>query len=232
MLFFLSYIRMKKVAIVDDEKDIVEIASFYVQKEGFEVYKFYSGNTFLDELSKVNFDCVVLDIMLPGVDGISILKFMRANDSFKKIPVILLTAKGSEGDIVLGLESGAKDYIVKPFSPRVLAAKVKIFTKEPLREALVKIGDLTVDFIKYEVYCKSERVSLTLTEFRILKTLFEDEEKVFTRDELLNEVWKHTVSPADRAIDVHVRHLREKLGKCGNFIKTKRGVGYKFSRET
>ena len=223
---------MKKVAIVDDEKDIVEIASFYIQREGFEVHRFYSGNTFLDGLLKVVFDCVILDIMLPGVDGISILKFMRANDSFKKIPVILLTAKGSEVDVVLGLESGANDYVVKPFSPRVLAAKVKIFTKEPLREVLVKIGDLTVDLTKYEVYCKRERLSLTLTEFKILKTLLEHEEKVFTRDELLNEVWKNTVSPADRAIDVHVLHLREKLGKCGNFIKTKRGVGYKFSRET
>ncbi len=222
---------MKRVAIVDDEKDIVEIASFYLLKEDFEVLKFYDGHTFLNEAARTVFDCVVLDLMLPGIDGISILKFLKSKEETKNIPVIILTAKGSESDIVLGLESGASDYVVKPFSPRVLAAKVKAFTREAIKGAVFEVGNLRVDFVKYEVHCKGERVDLTLTEFKILKTLIEKEEKVFTRDELLNIVWKYTVSPTDRAIDVHMRHLREKLGECSRFIKTIRGVGYKFSRE-
>lgn len=222
---------MKKIAIVDDEKDIVEVASFYVVREGFEVFKYYDGNDFLNALNSVRFACVVLDLMLPGMDGISILKFMKSKDAFKDIPVIILTAKGSEGDVVLGLESGASDYVVKPFSPRVLAAKIKVFTREREKGTIIEINDLVVDLVKYEVYCEGERLDLTLTEFKILKTLLESEEKVFNREELLDTVWKYTVSPTDRAIDVHVRHLREKLGKCGGFIKTVRGVGYKFSRE-
>lgn len=222
---------MKKIAIVDDEKAIVELASFYIIREGFEVEKFYEGSSFLNSLSKVKYDCVILDLMLPDIDGVSILKYMKSNEESKNIPVVILTAKGSESDIILGLESGASDYIVKPFSPRVLAAKVKVFTREAIKGAIVEIENLKVDLVKYEVYCSNERIDLTLTEFKILKTLLESEEKVFTRDELLNTVWKYTVSPTDRAIDVHVRHLREKLGSCGRLVKTIRGVGYKFSRE-
>ncbi|NCO27928.1 MAG: DNA-binding response regulator [Caldiserica bacterium CG02_land_8_20_14_3_00_36_38] len=222
---------MKTVAIVDDEKDIVELASFYIEREGFKTKKFNSGDTFVNSLLREHFDCIILDLMLPVVDGISILKFIRSNEKTKDIPVIILTAKGSEGDVVLGLENGANDYVVKPFSPRVLAAKVKVFTREKEEKSLLEKGVLKIDFLKYQVFCKDIKLVLTPIEFKILRALVEHEDKVFTRDEILAIVWDYTASPSGRAIDVHIRHLREKLGECGKYIKTVRGVRYKFSQE-
>jgi DNA-binding response OmpR family regulator len=222
---------MKTIAIVDDEKDIVELASFYIEREGFKTKKFNSGDTFVNSLLREHFDCVILDLMLPVIDGISILKFIRSNEKTKDIPVIILTAKGSEGDIVLGLESGADDYVTKPFSPRVLAAKVKVFTREKEEKSFFEKEALKLDFLKYQVFCKDKKLALTPTEFKILKAMTEREGKVFTRDEILEIGWNYEASPSDRTIDVHIKNLREKLGFCGKYIKTVRGVGYKFSLE-
>jgi DNA-binding response OmpR family regulator len=222
---------MKTIAIVDDEKDIVELASFYVEREGFSTKKFYSGDAFLNSLLKEHFDCIVLDLMLPAIDGVSILKFIRSNERTKDIPVIILTAKGSEGDIVLGLESGANDYITKPFSPRVLAAKVRVFTREKREKSIFESGSLSLDTIKYQAYCKGRKLDLTPIEFKILVAFVEHAEKVFSRDEILRIGWSYESSPTDRTIDVHIKNLRDKLGFCGKYIKTIRGVGYKFSQE-
>lgn len=222
---------MKTIAIVDDEKDIVELASFYIEREGFKTKKFNSGDAFVNSLLREHFDCVILDLMLPVIDGISILKFIRSNEKTKDIPVIILTAKGSEGDIVLGLESGADDYVTKPFSPRVLAAKVKVFTREKEEKSFFEKEALKLDFLKYQVFCKDKKLALTPTEFKILKAMTEREGKVFTRDEILEIGWNYEASPSDRTIDVHIKNLREKLGFCGKYIKTVRGVGYKFSLE-
>jgi len=222
---------MKTIAIVDDEKDIVELASFYIEREGFKTKKFNSGDTFVNSLLREHFDCVILDLMLPVLDGISILKFMRSNEKTKDVPVIILTAKGSEGDIVLGLESGADDYVTKPFSPRVLAAKVKVFTREKEEKSFFEKEALRLDLLKYQVFCKDKEIALTQTEFKILKAMTEREGKVFTRDEILEIGWNYEASPSDRTIDVHIKNLREKLGFCGKYIKTVRGVGYKFSQE-
>jgi DNA-binding response OmpR family regulator len=222
---------MKTIAIVDDEKDIVELASFYIEREGFKTKKFNSGDAFVNSLLREHFDCVILDLMLPVIDGISILKFIRSNEKTKDIPIIILTAKGSEGDIVLGLESGADDYVTKPFSPRVLAAKVKVFTREKEEKSFFEKEALKLDFLKYQVFCKDKKLALTPTEFKILKAMTEREGKVFTRDEILEIGWNYEASPSDRTIDVHIKNLREKLGFCGKYIKTVRGVGYKFSLE-
>jgi DNA-binding response OmpR family regulator len=222
---------MKNIAIVDDEKDIVEIASFYIELEGFKVFRFYNANTFVASLGHGKYDCIVLDLMLPEVDGISILKYLKSNEKTKDIPVLILTAKGTERDIITGIEAGASDYITKPFSPKVLAAKVKAFLGKSRQEPVVKVGDLTIDELKFEVYYGGDRIELTSTEFRILKLLVDNIDKVFTRDQLLNEIWSNTTSPTDRAVDVHIKNLRDKLKEFGKHIKTIRGVGYKFSTE-
>lgn len=222
---------MKNIAIIDDDRDIVDLAAFYIEKEGFIVRKYYSGDTFLNALNTYRFDCIVLDIMLPRIDGISILKFLKANERTRNIPVLLLTAKGSEGEIIQGMESGADDYITKPFSPKVLAAKVKAFTRERDVKAVIEKGNIKIDFEKYEVSCSGKNVKLTITEFKLLRALLESPEKVFGRDELLEIGWGDITSPLDRAVDVHIRHIREKLGECEKHIKTVRGVGYKFSEE-
>lgn len=221
---------MKRIAIIDDEKDIVDLASFYIEREGLKVDKYYSGDTFLNAIGTKKYDCIVLDLMLPNVDGLTILKTLKSREDTKNIPVIILTAKNSEGDMVLGLEMGANDYIPKPFSPRVLAAKVKAFLREGAKTT-IQAGDLTIDIGNYIVYCKDKPVKLTPTEFRILRVLVEGKGKVFSRDELLNEAFVHTVSPSERAVDVHIKSIRDKLGHCGKYILTIRGVGYKFSQE-
>jgi DNA-binding response OmpR family regulator len=222
---------MKNVAIVDDEKNIVEIASFYIENEGLKTYKFYDGNSFIGSLGIEDYDCIILDLMLPEINGISILKYLKSNKKTKNIPVIILTAKGTEGDIIAGLEAGASDYITKPFSAKVLAKKVKTFSKEAKSEPIIKIGSLQIDEQKFEVYCKEKRIELTATEFKMLKLLAENKDRVFTRDQLLTETWKNSTSPTDRAIDVHVKNLRDKLGECSRYVKTIRGVGYKFSED-
>ncbi|MBP8613114.1 MAG: response regulator transcription factor [Candidatus Atribacteria bacterium] len=221
---------MIRIAIIDDEKDIVDLASFYIEREGFKVDKYYSGDTFLNSIGTKKYDCIVLDLMLPNVDGLTILKTLKSRDETKDVPVIILTAKNSEGDMVLGLEMGANDYIPKPFSPRVLAAKVKAFLRETSKTTF-KEGDLAIDFSNQIVYCKDRTVKLTQTEFRILRTLVENKNKVLGRKEILDEAFSYTVSPTERAIDVHIKSIRDKLGACGKCIKTVRGAGYKFSSE-
>ncbi len=221
---------MKRIAIIDDEKDIVDLASFYIEREGFKVDKFYTGDTFLNSIGSKKYDCIVLDLMLPNVDGLTILKSLKSREDTKSIPVIILTAKNSEGDMVLGLEMGANDYIPKPFSPRVLAAKVKAFIREG-GKTTIQEGDLTLDIGSFLVYCKDKTIRLTPTEFKILRVLVENKGKVYSRDTILKEAFSHTTSPIERAIDVHVKSIRDKLGQCGKYIKTIRGVGYKFSNE-
>uniref|UniRef100_A0A7C4U1D7 Response regulator transcription factor n=1 Tax=Caldisericum exile TaxID=693075 RepID=A0A7C4U1D7_9BACT len=221
---------MKRIAIIDDEKDIVDLASFYIEREGLKVDKYYTGDTFLNVIGSKKYDCIVLDLMLPNVDGLTILKTLKSREDTKSVPVIILTAKNSEGDMVLGLEMGANDYIPKPFSPRVLAAKVKAFLREA-RQTSIQAGDIAIDIANYLVYCKDRPAKLTPTEFRILRILVEGKDKVFSRAELLNEAFVHTVSPSERTIDVHIKSIRDKLGQCGRYIRTIRGVGYKFSVE-
>ncbi|MBN1793472.1 MAG: response regulator transcription factor [Candidatus Omnitrophica bacterium] len=219
------------IAIVDDEPDICELVSLHLKKAGFQTKEFLNGNDFLAFLRNTTPDLVVLDLMLPDTDGLEICKYIRTTEHLKPLSVIMLTAKGEEIDRVLGLELGADDYITKPFSPKELVARVKavLRRKAPVEEARkLRIGkSLVVDLEKYEVLLDEKKIDVTPTEFRILQILSTKKGKVFTRDHILDHLWGDEKVVVDRTIDVHIRHLREKLGRAGNCIKNVRGIGYK-----
>jgi DNA-binding response OmpR family regulator len=223
----------KLITIVDDEEDIVELVSHHLKREGFKVKEFHNGRDFLSFLESVEPDLAVLDIMLPGIDGLEICRILKNKSSTSSIPIIMLTAKASEADIVVGLELGADDYIVKPFSPRELVARVKTVLRRTSKKEnegnVIKIGPLLVNTEKYEVSVDSSKVNLTTTEFKILEVLAEGEGRVFTRDQLLKKkrLWGDEKLVYDRTIDVHIKNLREKLGIAGSMIKTVRSIGYK-----
>jgi len=221
------------IAIVDDEEDIVELVSHHLKREGFKVKEFYNGRDFLSYIESVTPDLTVLDIMLPGIDGLEICRILKSRNRTASIPIIMLTAKATEADVVVGLELGADDYMVKPFSPRELVARVKsilrrVATKED-EKRLIKLGPLSIDTEKFEALVDGKKIELTTTEFKILEVLAEGRGRVFTRDQLLKKkrLWGDDKLVYDRTIDVHIKNLREKLGKAGDLIKTIRGIGYK-----
>ncbi len=223
---------MQKIAVVDDEEDIIKIVSFYLEREGFTVEGFSSGELLLKAANKEMFGCIVLDLMLPGISGEDLLKILRRGGKTASVPIIVLTAKGEESNIVSVFEMGANDYVVKPFKGRVLAARIKALLKNKFPAIALRCGGLILNPEKFKVFCNEKEVFLTSTEFKILRLLMSKKDRVFSRNEILNCVWKETTDePFDRVIDVHIRHIREKLGKCGNKIKTIRGVGYRVSDE-
>ena len=225
---------MKKlIAVVDDEKDILNLITHHLKREGYQVKPFQSGKDFLLYINSVPPDLVLLDIMLPGMDGLDICRILKNKPSTEPIPIIMITAKSTEADIVVGLELGADDYIVKPFRTRELVARVKsILRRSAMKDTgdgTLRIGPLSINPASYEVSVDSRKINLTTTEFRILETLGEAEGKVFTRDQLLKRktLWGDEKVVFDRTIDVHIKNLREKLGSAGKMIKTVRGIGYK-----
>ena len=223
----------KIITIVDDEEDIVELVGHHLKREGFKVKEFHNGRDFLSYIESVVPDLAVLDIMLPGIDGLEICRMLKNKSSTNSVPIIMLTAKASEADVVVGLELGADDYIVKPFSPRELVARVKtVLRRTTFIEDVghvIKIGPLVVNTEKYEVVVENNKLNLTTTEFKILEVLAEGKGRVFTRDQLLKKkrLWGDDKLVYDRTIDVHIKNLREKLGIAGNMIKTVRSIGYK-----
>jgi len=223
----------KLITIVDDEEDIVKLVSHHLKREGFKVKEFHNGRDFLSYIESVTPDLAVLDIMLPGIDGLEICRILKNKSATASVPIIMLTAKAAEADVVVGLELGADDYIVKPFSPRELVARVKtVLRRTGAKESednIIKIGPLTINTEKYEVAVDSDKVLLTTTEFKILEVLAEGKGRVFTRDQLLKKkrLWGDDKLVYDRTIDVHIKNLREKLGTAGNMIKTVRSIGYK-----
>lgn len=227
----------KVIAIVDDEKDILNLVSHHLKREGYKVKEFKNGKEFLLFLESVTPDLALLDIMLPGIDGLELCRFLKGKASTSSIPVIMLTAKGTEADVVVGLELGADDYVVKPFSPRELAARVKTILRrsnsKQIDEDVIKVGPILIDTGKYEVYVKDKKIELTTTEFKILEFLAEGKGRVFTRDQLLKKkrIWGDDKLVYDRTIDVHIKNLRDKLGTVGKMIKTVRSIGYKLEEE-
>ena len=223
----------KLIAVVDDEKDILNLITHHLKREGYQVKPFQSGKDFLLYINSVPPDLVLLDIMLPGMDGLELCRILKSKPSTESIPVIMITAKSTEADIVVGLELGADDYIVKPFRTRELVARVKsIMRRYAMKDSgdgALRIGPLKIDPASYEASVNSQKIDLTTTEFRILETLGEAEGKVFTRDQLLKRktLWGDERVVFDRTIDVHIKNLREKLGSAGKMIKTVRGIGYK-----
>ena len=224
----------KKVLVVDDEKPIAEIVKFNLEKEGYEVNVAYDGEEAIRKVYQFEPDLILLDIMLPKMDGFQVCKKIR--ETFN-IPILMLTAKEEEVDKVLGLELGADDYITKPFSIRELVARVKANirrTSSPnqnLKGHVIASGDLMIDLNKYEVKKGSGIVELTLREFELLKYLATQEDQVFSREQLLEEVWGYEYYGDIRTVDVTVRRLREKIEENSSnpkYILTKRGIGYYF----
>lgn len=222
---------MKKVAVVEDESDIANLVARNLRKEKFEVSVFYDGESFLRSMEDELPELIILDLMLPGIDGLDICRIIRSDKKNLSIPIIMLTAKGSELDIVLGLELGADDYIVKPFSVRELVARVKAVlrrSERPHEGNLVIYDCLSLDPESFQVKVDNEFVDLTFSEFKTLQMLISKPQRVFTRRQIIDGIWDDYRIVSSKTVDVHITHLRRKLGKYGDFIKTVRGVGYKF----
>lgn len=221
----------KLIAVVDDEPDIVELVSLHLRKAHFKVEEFLDAERFLKFINTRVPDLLILDLMLPDADGLDICKYLKKKEEFSSIPIIMLTAKGEETDKIVGLELGADDYVTKPFSPKELVARVKAVLRRHEEKEVTKkivVGKiLVIDLQKFKVYVGNKEINLTSTEFKILKMLAERKSWVFTRKQILDHLWGDEKIVVDRTIDVHIKHLREKLGKAGTFIKNIRGVGYK-----
>lgn len=224
----------KKILIVDDEEHILELIKFNLEKNGFEVLSSDNGEDCISILESNSVDLLVLDLMLPGMDGIDVCKEIRKIDKLNNLPIIMLTAKGEETDRILGLELGADDYITKPFSVRELVARIKAVlrrtdTKGIDKQKILKLKGITLDTEKHEVTVDGNLVDLTLKEFELLKILIENRGKVLSRNTLLDDIWGFDYFGETRTVDVHIRHLRKKIGddETGEYIETIRGVGYK-----
>lgn len=227
-----------KVVLIEDERDIVELVRYNFRKEGFEVESFSRGEEGLQYLRRHPADLVLLDIMLPDRDGFEICRRLRAEERLKSLPVIFLTAKGEEIDRVLGLEIGADDYVVKPFSPRELVARAKAVLRRQARPAesaeVVETRDLRLDARTQEVKVRGRSVELSTLEFKLLHFLASHPRRIFSREQLLDEVWGRDRFVTPRTVDVHMRRLREKIEdhpEKPQYLQTVRGAGYRFSPE-
>lgn len=223
----------KLVVALDDEEHILELIKVNLTKEGFEIFCFDTPKKFFKFIEQKTPDLILLDIMLPEMDGFEICKKLKSDTKLSEVPIIFLSAKSEEIDKVLGLELGADDYITKPFSVRELVARVKTVLRRQQskqKEKLIKIGNiLIINPETYEVSVEGEKIDLTTTEFKLLLALAENKNRVFSREQLLDYLWGTQKAVLDRTIDVHITHLREKLKKAAKFIKNVRGVGYKLS---
>jgi DNA-binding response OmpR family regulator len=219
------------ITIVEDEDDIRSLVTAGLKKERFRVREYADGKGFLTSLRSEKPDLVILDLMLPDTDGFAICRGMRADRALASIPVIMLTARAEEADRILGLDLGADDYVVKPFSPKELAARVKAVLRRASPEAgrsRIELAEgLLIDTDTLEASVHGERIELTQAEFRILHLLATRIGWVFSREKILDHLWGDEKNVTDRSVDVHVKHLRDKLGPAGKMIANVRGVGYK-----
>lgn len=218
-----------KILIVDDEADIVEFISYNLRKEGFEVFTANNGKKAVEIAEDIKPDLVILDVMMPEMDGMETCAEMRNIDSLKATYIIFLTARGEDYSQIAGFDVGADDYIIKPVKPRVLVSRIKAMLRRGSSTDVVSnevVGGLRIDRERYLVYKDNEELTLPKKEFELLSLLVSSPGKVFNREKILSSVWGDDVVVGDRTIDVHIRKLREKIGD--NFIKTIKGVGYKF----
>jgi two-component system, OmpR family, alkaline phosphatase synthesis response regulator PhoP len=220
------------ILVVDDEEDIRELVELNLSREGYQVLTCETGEQALERVFSKAPDLVVLDLMLPGIDGLEVCKRLKADPKTQQIAVVMLTAKGEEADIVTGLELGADDYVTKPFSGKVLVARVRRLLRRQRSEddgqALVRIHDLMIDPSRHEVRIDDHAVALTVTEFNILHTLARRPGRVFTRYQIVDAIHGSDYLVTDRAVDVQIVSLRKKLGTRAKYIETVRGVGYRF----
>lgn len=222
-----------EILIIEDDRDIAESLEYNLAKEGFKVSKAYDGAQGLKSAETKLPALILLDLMLPIFDGLEVCRRLKKNPKTAQIPIIMLTAKGTETDKVVGLEVGADDYIVKPFSIKEVIARTKAVLRRYEKPSaapspILKLKDLEIDTERHEVKAAGKPVELTAKEFQLLHYLAENNGRVFSRDRLLDSVWGIDVAIETRTVDVHVRRLREKLGKAGKHLITLRGVGYKF----
>jgi two-component system phosphate regulon response regulator PhoB len=222
----------QKILVVDDEPEAVELVGFNLKQAGYDVISAADGDEALKKAKAQLPALVVLDWMLPEMEGVEVCKLMRRDSTTANIPVIMLTAKASEIDRVLGLELGADDYLTKPFSPRELVLRVKkILERKKTKEAeaqTLTMGDLTIDVPRHLAAWKGKKFDLTATEFKLLTVLVQRRGRVQSRDQLLRDVWEYDSMIDTRTVDTHMRRLREKLGPAAKFLDTVRGVGYRF----
>ena len=229
----------KKVLVVDDEPDIGELLKYNLEQEGFEVLVLQQGERVLPTLEKEPIELVILDLMLPGISGMELCKQLKRSQKFENLPIIILSAKSSETDKIVGLEMGADDYMTKPFSPREAVARVKaVLRRSEDRERKeshstpesIEFDGIKVDLSRHEVFVDSQMIKLTNTEFKILQCLMERPGHVFNRQQLIDFALGKDVSVVDRTIDVHITNLRKKLGARGAQIESIRGVGYRLKQ--
>ena len=225
----------KHILVVDDEADLLELVSYNLRKDGFIVDSASDGETALTKVRKGKYDLAVLDLMLPGIQGMELCRILRNDSKTAGLPIIMLTAKGEEVDRILGLEMGADDYMTKPFSPRELIARVKAVLRrsieKPVHEKILKTGDIEIDTERYTVSIKGKPVKLSATEFKLLLFLAERKGKVFSRGQLLDAIWRDEAFVEPRTVDVHIRRLRANIEEDPahpGYIKTMRGIGYLF----
>ena len=222
---------------VEDESHIQQLIKYNLEANGYRVVTFESGESLINELKNTSPDMFVLDIMLPGMDGLEVCRFIRQDVRFKNLPIIMLTAKGEEFDKVLGLELGADDYITKPFSVRELVARIKALFRRmgstiSTDQDIIKSGEITIDISRREVFKNGELVEMTLKEFELLKLLVLSKGKVLSRELLLEKIWGFDYYGETRTVDVHVRYLRQKIEDDDSnpiYIETVRGIGYRFN---
>jgi two-component system phosphate regulon response regulator PhoB len=226
---------MNPVLIVEDEKDILDLVEYHLRQAGFTVLSALDGSSGLEEARRKHPALVILDLMLPGMDGKDVCRSLKSNPLTRPIPVLILTARAEEVDRIIGFELGADDYVTKPFSPRELVLRVKAILRrretDRENEKFIQIGNLQIDVEGHRVSVKEMSIQLTSTEFKLLVELASKRGRVQTRTSLLDRVWGYTYEGYDRTVDTHIRHLREKLGDLGEYIETLRGVGYRFRAE-
>ena len=219
----------QKILLVDDDPDILEFLSYNLEKEGYDVYTANNGNEAIEKAKEVTPDLIILDVMMPELDGIETCTEMRKIDSLKNTIITFLTARNEDYSQVVGLEAGADDYIVKPIKPKVLNSRVKALLRRNRETEVanrIEVGNLIIDKDRYVVIQNGDEFNMPKKEFELLAFLISKPGKVFTREEILNVIWGDDVIVGDRTIDVHIRKLREKIGS--SYIKTVKGIGYKF----
>jgi two-component system phosphate regulon response regulator PhoB len=223
----------ENILVVDDEEDILELVQYSLVREGYQVQGALSGEDALKKVAKESFDLIVLDLMLPGIDGLEVAKQLRNEKKTKQVPIVMLTAKGEEADVVTGLELGADDYVTKPFSPRILIARIRAVLRRKAKapeddSAVISIRGLEIHPGRRTVSTEDGPIDLTYTEFQVLYILARRPGWVFTRSQIVDGVRGSDYPVTDRSVDVQIVGLRKKLGSYGKFIETVRGVGYRF----
>ena len=221
------------ILVVDDEPDIVEIIQYNLEKSGFDVIVAADGPAALEKARDETPDLIVLDLMLPGLEGTDVCRILKQDERTRYIPILMLTAKSEEIDRIIGLELGADDYVVKPFSPREIALRIRNILRRrsvPDIPGPVRAGPLVIDVEGHHVSVSGSTVSLTATEFKLLAILFQRRGRVQTREELLDVVWGYDYMGYGRTVDAHIKRLREKLGEAAGMVETVRGFGYRFAR--